>query len=98
MDLSKARWRKSSFSGNNGGDCVEVAEVTGMVDADETVGHGDGPDRQVGHVDGPDHKAGHARLIAVRDSKDPDGPKLFFTPAEWDAFLAGVKADEFDHG
>ncbi|MFI9434201.1 MULTISPECIES: DUF397 domain-containing protein [Streptosporangium] len=24
------------------------------------------------------------------------GPKLFFTPAEWDAFLNGVKADEFD--
>ena len=35
-------------------------------------------------------------LIAVRDSKDPDGPKLFFTQAEWDAFLNSVKAHEFD--
>lgn len=33
---------------------------------------------------------------AVRDSKDPDGPVLLFTPAEWEAFVAGVKAGEFD--
>lgn len=25
MDLSDARWRTSSFSGNSGGSCVEVA-------------------------------------------------------------------------
>jgi Domain of unknown function (DUF397) len=35
-------------------------------------------------------------VVAVRDSKDPDGPKLIFTPAEWDAFTAGVRAGEFD--
>ncbi|MEW9548011.1 DUF397 domain-containing protein [Nonomuraea sp. NPDC050783] len=64
MDLTQARWRKSSFSGDNGGNCVEVAEL-------------------------PD-------VIAVRDSKDPDGPKLLFTPSEWDAFLKGVKGAEFD--
>jgi hypothetical protein len=34
--------------------------------------------------------------IAVRDSKDPDGPVLVFTPEEWSAFLAGVKGGEFD--
>ena len=33
---------------------------------------------------------------AVRHSKDPDGPALIFTPAEWDAFLKGVRAGEFD--
>lgn len=33
---------------------------------------------------------------AVRDSKDPDGPILFFTPGETDAFVAGVKDGEFD--
>lgn len=32
----------------------------------------------------------------VRDSKDPDGPRLTFTPGEWRAFIAGVKAGEFD--
>lgn len=32
---------------------------------------------------------------AVRDSKDPDGPTLIFTPAEWTAFVAGVRDGEF---
>jgi len=29
-------------------------------------------------------------LVAVRDSRDPDGAKLIFTPAEWRAFLAAT--------
>ncbi len=33
---------------------------------------------------------------AVRDSKDPTGPVLMFTPAEWAAFTAGVRASEFN--
>lgn len=33
---------------------------------------------------------------AVRDSKDPSGPALMFTPAGWSAFTAGVKSGEFD--
>jgi Domain of unknown function (DUF397) len=33
----------------------------------------------------------------VRDAKDEGhGPALFFTRAEWAAFLAGVNAGEFD--
>jgi hypothetical protein len=34
--------------------------------------------------------------VAVRDSKDPDGPVLVFTTAEWQSFGAGVKAREAD--
>jgi hypothetical protein len=34
-------------------------------------------------------------VVAVRDSKKPDGPKLTFTPADWDAFTAGVRDGEF---
>ncbi|HUR03482.1 MAG TPA: DUF397 domain-containing protein [Nonomuraea sp.] len=34
--------------------------------------------------------------VAVRDSKDPEGPVLHFTDEEWGAFLAGVYAGEFD--
>ncbi len=33
---------------------------------------------------------------AVRNSTDPDGPVLYFTPAEWDAFVGGAKDGEFD--
>ena len=65
MDLTGARWRKSSWSGNNGGNCVEVARNL-------------------------------PRVVAVRDSKDPEGPKLVFTPDEWRAFAAGVRDGEFD--
>ncbi|MET8342484.1 DUF397 domain-containing protein [Streptomyces microflavus] len=31
---------------------------------------------------------------ALRDSKNPEGPKLFFTDSEWTAFIQGVQADE----
>ena len=67
MDLSNATWRKSSYSGGNGGDCVEVAVL-------------------------PDASR------AVRDSKDPDGPKLIFSPAEWRTFTTSVKCGELDLG
>lgn len=30
-------------------------------------------------------------VVAVRDSKDPAGPALTFTPAAWDAFTAGLR-------
>jgi Domain of unknown function (DUF397) len=34
--------------------------------------------------------------VAVRDSKDRDGPVLVFSPAEWRAFAATVKAADID--
>lgn len=77
MDLSNLRWRKSSFSGANGGDCVEVAAL------DTTSPR-------------PGHK--RAATYAVRDSKDPSGPVLYFEHGEWEAFLKGVKGAEFDTG
>jgi hypothetical protein len=65
MDSSGLIWRKSSYSGSNGGNCVEIAQV---------------PDT----------------AMAVRDSKDPDGPRLTFAPGIWRAFVAGAKAGQFD--
>lgn len=35
-------------------------------------------------------------LVAVRDSKDPEGPALVFTPAEWSAFLGDLKTGPLD--
>ncbi|MFH8798557.1 DUF397 domain-containing protein [Streptomyces sp. NPDC017936] len=35
--------------------------------------------------------------VAMRNSRDPDGPALVYTPAEVAAFLAGAKGGEFDH-
>jgi hypothetical protein len=35
-------------------------------------------------------------VVAVHDSKTPDGPALTYTPQEWTAFLDGVRRGEFD--
>lgn len=32
----------------------------------------------------------------LRDGKNPDGPVLTFTDAEWDAFVGGVRDGDFD--
>ncbi|QFR03072.1 DUF397 domain-containing protein [Streptomyces phaeolivaceus] len=34
--------------------------------------------------------------VAVRQSTDPDGPALLFTPREMTSFLTGVKAGDAD--
>ena len=35
-------------------------------------------------------------IIAVRDSKNPAGPELIFSPASWAAFTATVRAGDFN--
>ncbi|MGH3888610.1 MAG: DUF397 domain-containing protein [Pseudonocardiaceae bacterium] len=60
----KRSWRRSTYSSDQGGNCVEVADL-------------DDSGR------------------AVRDSKDPTGPALMFTAAQWSVFTAGVRAGEF---
>jgi Domain of unknown function (DUF397) len=37
-------------------------------------------------------------IVAVRDSKNPDGPALIVTPAAWRGFTAKVRTGEFDLG
>ncbi len=34
--------------------------------------------------------------VLVRDTKDPDGPQLRFDAREWRAFVAGIRAGDFD--
>jgi hypothetical protein len=34
--------------------------------------------------------------IGLRNSRDPEGPVLRFTPDEWHAFLGGARNGEFD--
>jgi hypothetical protein len=76
LDLSRAAWRKSSYSGN-GGDCVEVAAVWRKSACGGTGGSRAGAARPA---------------IAIRDSKDPGGPALAVGPAAWHAFTAALKA------
>lgn len=35
-------------------------------------------------------------VLLVRDSKNPEGGQLSFTPSEWTAFLKGAAAGEFN--
>jgi hypothetical protein len=35
--------------------------------------------------------------VAVRNSRDPDGPALIYTVAEIEAFILGVLDGDFDH-
>ncbi|WP_083999432.1 DUF397 domain-containing protein [Actinomadura kijaniata] len=59
MDLSTVQWRKSSRSGGQGGNCVELAHVPGVV--------------------------------AVRDSKKPDGPVLLMERHEFHRIAAAIR-------
>ena len=65
IDLSRAAWRKSSFSNGSGGACVEVAS----------------------NLPG---------VVAVRDSKDRQGPRLTVSDHAWSAFVQAIKHGEFD--
>ncbi|MFC6884585.1 MULTISPECIES: DUF397 domain-containing protein [Actinomadura] len=56
------KWRKSSYSGNGGADCVEVGRIS--------------------------------HNIGVRDSKDPDGPRLALSPDAWQALVEHLKRDD----
>jgi hypothetical protein len=49
---------------------------------------------EVAFVEGS--KEGSDRVVTMRDASNPDGPTLVFTPAEWEAFVAGVRDGEFD--
>lgn len=44
-----------------------------------------------------EHPDGSTRFIAMRNSKDPGGPQLHYTPAELAAFIDGCRNGEFGH-
>ena len=58
-DVAQVRWRKSSRSGANDSNCVEVAELSGA--------------------------------LAVRDSKDPQGPVHLVDRGAWSSFVVGLR-------
>ena len=77
LELSRAAWRKSTYS-NNGGACVEVAAVWRK----SAHSNNGGNCVEVAPVPG---------AVAVRDSRDPGGPALAFTPEQWAVFTGIVK-------
>ncbi|MFJ9454993.1 DUF397 domain-containing protein [Kitasatospora sp. NPDC101447] len=89
-ELGDVVWRKSGYSGQ-GGDCVEVAEL-----APGAASEVDWQRSSYSAV----NECVETRFVtsggmAVRDSKDPEGPALPFPADAWSSFLAGVKSGEF---
>jgi hypothetical protein len=79
-DLTTAVWNKSSYSGGSGGNCVEVA----IAWRKSTYSGGEGGNCL-------EVADGHPDVVPVRDSKNPDGPKLAFRPGAWSAFVTDLK-------
>ncbi|MFI8926416.1 DUF397 domain-containing protein [Streptomyces sp. NPDC053474] len=70
---SALEWRKSSHSTADGPDCVEVAWAKSSHST----------------ADGPEcvEVASAMGTVHIRDSKNPDGPRLTVTPAAWADFI-----------
>lgn len=63
--LQVAEWFTSSYSNNQGGECVECASLAGG-------------------------------SVAVRDSKDPDGPAFVIGRDAWFSFITALERGAFD--
>ncbi|GHH33710.1 DUF397 domain-containing protein [Streptomyces candidus] len=83
-NLTNAQWRKSSFSGNTGGDCVECT-VTGGATWHKSSYSGTSGGECV------EVAAGDCPSVPVRDSKNPSGPVLTFRADAWRAFVDGLR-------
>ncbi|MER6353971.1 DUF397 domain-containing protein [Streptomyces sp. NPDC001634] len=75
------QWRKSSHSGDQGGDCVECAPLGALAWRKSSYSSDQGGDC-VEIAETP------AATVAVRDSKTPSGPVLTLAPAAFSAFVS----------
>lgn len=102
-----AVWRTSSYTGSNEATCVEVAaagtnrgcsstresEPIELSDSWDKSRHSGGNEGECVEV-----RAAVGRVVAARDSKDPEGPVLCFDQAAWGGFFNKIKAGEYDLG
>ncbi|MEV6161388.1 DUF397 domain-containing protein [Streptomyces sp. NPDC052052] len=78
-DLSTATWYKSSCSGGEGGNCLEVGTWR-----KSSYSGGDGGNCL-------EVADGHPGIVPVRDSKVTEGPTLVFRSAAWASFVEDIK-------
>ncbi|MEV7728407.1 DUF397 domain-containing protein [Streptomyces sp. NPDC087917] len=81
LALTGAQWRKASYSGSGGGDCIECAPLGAATWVKSSYSGSSGGECV--------EVAAQPRVVAVRDSKVPGGP--VFTVGR-DAFAAFVGA------
>ncbi|MFD5696790.1 DUF397 domain-containing protein [Streptomyces lasiicapitis] len=88
LDLTNTRWRKSSYSGNTGGDCVECAPLSGAAWRKSSYSADTGGDCvEVAETDDTPH-------IAVRDSKRPHRAHITLTATAFTALVAAAARGE----
>ncbi|MFI7383450.1 DUF397 domain-containing protein [Streptomyces sp. NPDC049813] len=84
-DLTSATWHKSTYSGGEGGNCLEVAkDFPGAAWHKSTYSGGSGGDCLEVATDFPG-------VVPVRDSKNPAGPALVLRAETWSAFIGGLR-------
>jgi Domain of unknown function (DUF397) len=99
MEILGQGWRKSSYTGNGGANCVEVS----VWRKSSYSGNGGGTCVEVGTAWRKSSHSGNGgsncvevardlpRVVAVRDSKDRGGPVLPHPPQAWQASASSVK-------
>lgn len=84
------QWQNRSQRDNIGGACVDLeALAPAVVEWQKSIRSTDTGGQCVEVAD-------LASAVAVRDSKDPDGPKLVFGAGAWSAFAARAKGGQLD--
>lgn len=76
--LSGTTWRKSTYSGTSGNNCIEVGQAWRKSSYSGTSG-------------GNCVEVGQAADVVVRDTADRQGPALAFTAAAWRTLLADIR-------
>ena len=79
-NLPPVQWRKSSFSGEEADACVEVAELWRK--SSHSSGEADSTCVEVADLQD---------FIGIRDSKDPEGPRLAVSVADFRALTGAIK-------
>jgi hypothetical protein len=79
MRSDSLRWRKSSYSGGQGGNCVEVGQAANMILVRDTNDYGHGPVHRFSAA------GWHAFVSSVHsgefDTNEPGHPRLTTIPA-----------------
>ncbi|GAA2459041.1 DUF397 domain-containing protein [Streptomyces mauvecolor] len=78
-------WRKSSYSGGESGECLEVSEAHAAWRKSSYSGESGG--------DCLEFSDSCPGCIPVRDSKNPTGPAVVFGTGAWTSFVEAVKTD-----
>ncbi|WHM38898.1 DUF397 domain-containing protein [Streptomyces sp. BPTC-684] len=83
LDLTRVQWRKSSYSGDQGGSCVECVPLGDAAWRKSTYSGDQGGECV-------EVAALLPSTIAVRDSKNPHGPAIRVNPAAFSDFVRNL--------